>query len=173
MRRIVYLVLVALLFTVLGASTVLARGNIRLGNVEFSLGSLIAKGDLTGLANQSIKINLEASGFPLVTCTSPGGNSAPGQSYPKVSASGQQILDGDDRVTKNGKSLFAVETDDPPNLNPTEYGCPNENWTAEIDFVYWEGATISVSDPYTGAILLKQDYTCVTILTSVACVPTN
>jgi hypothetical protein len=104
-----------------------------------------------------------------VICTNQGGNQAPGQNPPKVSASGyQDIL----KVYKNGKSPFDVETEDPPEfVDPIVYGCPNENWTAQIDFIFWTDATISVYDLYTDELLASQDYTCTTTLTSVTCDP--
>jgi hypothetical protein len=168
MQRKTYSILIAILAAVLLTSTVFA-GNIKFSSVTFDLGSLIAKGDLTGLGNDNVKVQLDASGFPLVICTNQGGNQAPGQNPPKVSASGyQDIL----KVYKNGKSPFDVETEDPPEfVDPIVYGCPNENWTAQIDFIFWTDATISVYDLYTNELLASQDYTCTTTLTSVTCDP--
>ena len=97
----------------------------------------------------------------------------PGQSYPKVSASGTQTLHDDDQRSKNGKSPFYVETDATPTLTWNEAGCPNSNWSASIDFVFWTGATINVYDLYTGTLLTSQDYTCITTRDpdTVSCTP--
>jgi hypothetical protein len=170
MRRKISSVLIALLAAILITSTVFA-GAIRLSGVTFKLGSLIAEGTLTGLGKQDVVVQLDASGFPVVTCTNQGGNQAPGQNPPKVSASGQQLLFGFDLTRKNGKSPFGVETNDPPVLSAIEYGCPNNNWTAQIDFIYWTNATIKVLDLETQELLASQDYTCTTTLTSVTCTP--
>ncbi len=171
MQRKTPSILIALLAALLLTSTVFA-GAIKFSNVEFSLGSLIANGTMTGLGNDDVRVQLDASGFPQVICTNQGGNEAPGQNPPKVSASGDEILFGYDLTKKNGKSPFGVQTDDPPEfVDPIEYGCPNENWTAQIEFIFWTDATISVYDLYTDEFLASQDYTCTTTLTSVSCRP--
>jgi hypothetical protein len=115
-----------------------------------------------GLGNADVTIVLDASGIPAITCTNYGGNDVPGQSYPKVSAVGQQTLDGDDPIRKNGRSPFLTETDDPETIPWDEAGCPNSNWTAHIDFIFWTNATISVYDTATSVLLLTQNYTCAT-----------
>jgi hypothetical protein len=149
-----------------------AGGSVKLSGVSFSLGSLIANGTLTGLGATDVKVVLDASGYPVVTCTNQGGNQAPGQNPPKVSATGLQSLLGTDPVRKNGKSPFGVETADPaPFVNAVDAGCPNNNWTATIDFVFWTNATITVKSLTTEAVLRTQDYTCTTTLTTVSCTP--
>ncbi len=170
MKRKIVSLMTALLAAILITSTVFA-GAIRFSNVTFALGSLIANGTLTGLGNQDVRVLLEASGFPEVTCTNQGGNQAPGQNPSKISANGEQLLFGFDLTRKNGKSPFGVETADPVVLDAVAYGCPNANWTATIDFIYWTGATISVYDLNTNAFLRSQDYTCTTTLNSVTCEP--
>lgn len=148
-----------------------AGGAVKLSSVTFRLGSLIADGILTGLGNANVSVVIDASGVPAITCTNYGGNEVPGQSYPKVSASGSQLLTGDSAVRKNGKSPFGVETVDPEYLPWNEAGCPNENWIGHIDFIYWTDATISVYEASTGLLLLQRDYACTTTRTSVSCTP--
>jgi len=62
-----------------------------------------------------------------------------------------------------------------PTLTGIEGGCPNNNWRANIDFVFWTDATITVTDPSTdpATVLLQQYYTCVTTRDpdSVSCTP--
>jgi len=171
MQRKIPSIFIALLAAVLLTSTVFA-GAIKFSNVDFSLGSLIANGTLTGLGNDDVRVQLDASGFPQVICTNNGGNEAPGQNPPKVSASGDELLYGFDLSRKNGKSPFGVETNDPPEfVDPIVYGCPNDNWTAQIDFIFWTEATIYVYDLETNDLLASQDYTCTTTLDSVSCTP--
>lgn len=170
MKRRIISVTTALLAAILLTSTVFA-GAIKFSNVTFNLGSLIANGSLTGLGNLQAKVLLDASGFPVISCTNKGGNQAPGQNPPKVSASGAQLISGLDLTKKNGKSPFSVETKDPQFVDSVEYGCPNANWTAKVDFIYWTDATINVVDPATEEVLASQDYTCTTTLTSVSCTP--
>jgi hypothetical protein len=167
MKRRTFSIVTAIFAAVLITSTVFA-GAIKL-SASFSLGSLIAEGYMTGLGNQDVKVVLEASGFPVVTCTNLGGNHAPGQNPPKLSAEGVTVVFGDDAFKKNGKSPYGVETNDPVFVDPVEYGCPNANWTATVDFIHWTDATIRVLDFYTGQVLLTQDYTCTTSLNSVTC----
>jgi hypothetical protein len=169
-RKVLSFICVAAIIC-LQATSASARGSIRLsGGIDWSLGSLIADGALSGLGNTDVLVKLDASGYPVVTCTNLGGNQAPGQNPPKVSASGNTSVDGKDAVSKNGKSPFGVETIDPTSFSSgTEGGCPNNNWTARIDFIYWTNATISVYDKTTSALLLKQDYTCTTTRASVSC----
>jgi hypothetical protein len=169
MKQKIISIVTALFAAILITSTVFA-GAIKF-TASFRLGSLIAEGTVSGLGNQDVRFVLKATGFPAVTCTNQGGNQAPGQNPPKVSASGEQLLFGFDQVRKNGKSPFGVETVDPELVDPITYGCPNASWTATIDFIYWTEATITVYDLHTGEFLRSQDYTCTTTLNSVSCTP--
>ena len=162
MKKKLYTLLVTLLITVLTTTPVFARGAIKLTNISFSLGSLIATGYAGGLGNTDVTVVLDASGIPVITCTNYGGNNVPGQSYPKVSATGLQTLLGNDPLRKNGKAKFNTETVDPETIPWNEAGCPNSNWTGHIDFILWTDATISVYDTATNALLTKQNYSCVT-----------
>lgn len=172
MNRKLYTIFTVLMIVMLTTSPALARGAIKLGNVTFELGSLIAKGYASGLGNTDVTIVLDASGIPAVTCTNNGDNDVPGQSYPKISASGRQELDGD-KIQKNGKAEFNTETVDPITLAWDEAGCPNSNWTARVDFIFWTDALISVYDTNTNELLASQAYTCVTTRypASVSCTP--
>ena len=170
MRQKIFVFISLVMVVSLQVTQASAGGSIKLSGVSFGLGSLIAKGTLTGLGETDVAVVLDASGIPVVTCTNLGGYQAPGQNPPKVSAAGDESLDGSDPVRKNGKSPFGVETNDPPPFESgSAGGCPNDNWTATIDFVYWTTATITVKSLATGAVLLKQDYTCVTTRTTVTC----
>jgi hypothetical protein len=171
MKTRILSLLSVLLITALLASPVSAGGGVGLTRVQFSLGSLIATGDVKGIGNTDVIMLLEASGTPLITCINNGQNSVPGQSSPRISASGKELLNGNDPVRKNGKSPFGVETVDPEFISWDQAGCPNANWVGHIDFIFWTDATISVLDAATQALLFKQDYTCTTTLTSVSCTP--
>jgi hypothetical protein len=171
MKKKLYLLLsVFLLFAVM-ATPVSAGGAVKLSSVRFSLGSLIANGTLTGLGNSDVSVVIDASGPAAITCVNFGGNQVPGQSYPKVDAVGNQFLDGDSAIRKNGKSPFGVETVDPETVPWNLAGCPSANWTGYISFIFWTDATISIYDANTEALLLQRDYACTTTLTSVSCTP--
>ena len=167
------LVLLSVFLMVALLSTPVSAGpGIGLKSATFTLGSLITNGTLTGVGTTDVTIVLDASGIPAITCTNNGSNPVPGQSSPKVSASGKQDLSGNDPFRKNGRINFAgVETVDPETLAWDVAGCPSANWTGHIDFIYWTDATISVLDTATQALLLKQNYSCTTTLTTVSCTP--
>ena len=170
MKKQLFALISSLLLAVLVFSTALAGGGVKLSGVSFSLGSLIATGNVSGIGRTDVTMVLDASGVPAIVCTNGGDNQVPGQSSPKVSAQGLQNLLGNDALRKNGKSPFDVETVT-PSITWEEAGCPNSNWTAEIVFVYWTNASISVYDSVTQALLLKQDYVCNTTDTTVSCTP--
>lgn len=173
MNKRLFSVLAVLLITTMVISPVSAGAAVKLSGVQFSLGSLIANGYASGLGNTDVTVVLDASGIPAITCTNYGGNDVPGQSYPKVSAVGQQTLLGNDPLRKNGKAAFLTETDDPEILAWNVAGCPNSNWTGRIDFIFWTDATISVYSTSTGALLTSKSYTCTTTRypASVSCTP--
>ena len=171
MNKKLYSLLSVFLMAIVMAAPVSAGGAVKLSAVSFRLGSLIAEGTLSGLGNADVSVVIDASGVPAITCVNFGGNQVPGQSYPKIAASGNQFLDGDSPVRKNGKSPFGVETVDPETIPWDESGCPNSNWIGHIDFIFWEDATISVYDASTQALLLQREYDCMTTLTSVSCAP--
>ena len=173
MNKRFFSVLAVLLIATMVISPVSAGAAVKLSGVQFSLGSLIANGYASGLGNTDVTVVLDASGIPAITCTNYGGNDVPGQSYPKVSAVGQQTLLGNDPLRKNGKAAFLTETDDPEILAWNVAGCPNSNWTGRIDFIFWTDATISVYSTSTGALLTSKSYTCTTTRypASVSCTP--
>lgn len=171
MKKKLYSLLSVFLMAVVLAAPVSAGGAVKLSGVSFRLGSLIAEGTLSGLGKTDVSVVIDASGIPAITCINFGGNQVPGQSYPKVAASGDQFLDGDSDVRKNGKSPFGVETVDPESVPWDEAGCPNANWTGHIDFIFWTDATISVYNASTQALLLQREYACTTTLTAVSCTP--
>ena len=161
MKKVVsifYAIVAAMLFT----TSVLAGPSIKLSgganNVDWELGSLVAKGNLI-LGNTNVTIALDASGTPEVICTNQGANPAPGQNPANISATGAQDLMGQ---TKNGKAPFDVKASPPETIPGLAGGCPNNNWTAQIVFVYWEHAVLTVMDPVSGAVLLQQAYDCET-----------
>jgi len=162
MKKKILSILTVLLLTTMLVSPASARGNIKLSGVKFSLGSLIANGFASGLGSTDVTVVLDAGGHADIVCTNNGGNDVPGQSSPKVSGIGFDTLPGNDPLRKNGKSPFGVETDDPTIVAWNVGGCPNSNWTARIDFIYWDHATISVFDTATNVLLKKQNYNCTT-----------
>jgi hypothetical protein len=154
----------AFLAAVLCTTSVSAGGSVKLSAAPtFEIGSLIAKGTFLGLGKSgTYLVILEANGPAEITCVNFGTNDVPGQSSPRVSATGQQELSGDNGLLKNGKSSFDVETAPPAPVAWYDAGCPNANWTGRVDFVYWQNATLSVKDMATDLVLFTQDYVCTT-----------
>jgi len=165
MNKKLFTIMTVLLITVLTTSPV-AAGAVGLRRIEIKLGSLIATGLATGLGTTDVTLVLEGSGPADILCINHGKNTVPGQSYPKVTATGDQTLAGNDPTRKNGSARFntVASTDEP--LAWDVAGCPNANWVGQIDFVYWENVTISVyegADPNNlGPRLAQLKYTCVT-----------
>jgi hypothetical protein len=157
MKKKLFSILSVLLIAALSTSTVSAA-SFKL-SASFKLGSLIAFGDAFGLGSTDVTITLNASGIPVVGCTNQGGNQAPGQNPPKVSASGSTEISAD--LIKNGKAPYSVEANIiSPKLTAKQMGCPSNSWTASINNVLWTNATLFMFRSSDGALLLRQDYVC-------------
>lgn len=161
MKKRILSLLTVLLVAMILTSTVGAGGNVGFSKVQFSLGSLDVTGTLTGLGGYTdgVTVDLTAMGNPVVTCTSRGGNEAPGQNPSQVSANGTQIIT---EIFKNGTAPVEVKAV-PGSISAKQGGCPNKNWTAEIVSVLWTDAVINVYDSQyypNGGLLLTQVYKC-------------
>jgi hypothetical protein len=176
-------VLTVFLITIMLTSTVSAGGNVKLSGVRFALGSLIAEGFVKNTGNTDITVVLDATGIASITCTHLYSEDVPGKKNVKVSASGQQTLYGgseasaDSGSENNNKRAFYVETVDPETLPWDVAGCPSSEWTAQISFISWTKAKISVFNGIIGGgpgftvtdseepenpVLTKQRYDCKT-----------
>ena len=107
---------------------------------------------LAGLGNEDVVITLSVTAAVDTTCISPGGNEAPGQNRIPFAASVSRTI----RSTqiKNGNVSFCVTTPG-PRISAREAGCPNNNWTARIDDVEFESATITVEQG--GEVVLETE----------------
>jgi hypothetical protein len=116
--------------------------------------TLTAAGELAGLGNGDVVITLVAEGDASALCRNRGGNVAPGQNkIPVVVDATQTVLASE---IKNGTTPFQLTTAAPEQPSAAEAGCPNGNWTAEINDVVFTSATISVEQA--GAVVLEQTF---------------
>jgi hypothetical protein len=156
MKKRIYTLATVLLITMLAVSPVYAGGV----SIKIGLGSITGNGYAWGFGND-VTIVLSGAGVPVVTCAAPGNdNLAPGQNPARVSAH-DSAKDTDDPNKTKGKFHFDLEAQ-PVLLSPVEMGCANNNWTATIDFVFWDTVTVSVLSNKTGKVLYQQSSTCVT-----------
>lgn len=153
-----------MLLTAIAAVGVLAPTAALAANVHFVNGptftdngtTLTTSGKLAGLGNEDLKITVAVTGIATkITCTNPGGNQAPGQNKPGVTASGNQTISSNQ--IKNGSVTIRVTTVEPNQLTAKQAGCPNNNWTAHIDDVSFSSAHITVVQG--GATVLDKTYT--------------
>lgn len=154
------LVIILAILLVVGAmtTTVFAGRTPRIREVGFSLGSLIADGFIAALANENAFVTLEAEGTAVVTCVNPGSQDQepPGQNT-QVSGTGRIVIPPEE-ITHNGTAPFTVAAE-ASFQSAREAGCPNDNWEAKVDFVYWEKAIITIEQTDTSAVF---NFTCVT-----------
>ncbi len=163
MKKKLYSIFSAILIAMMVASPA-GAGGVR---ITFGLKSLVADITAWGIGSTDYTFQLDASGFASVVCTNYGGNQAPGRDFPHVDATDTRDVPKQD-ITKNGKVILSLEAIPELEANPVvsglEGGCPNSNWTARVDFVFWQTAVVQIVDTVTGNTT-TYNYTCVTTRT--------
>jgi hypothetical protein len=110
-------------------------------------------GAIAGLGNGDIVITVTAQGDPETTCTSPGGNQAPGRNPGRIEVSGAVNIPQSE--IKNGSLSFCVRTEEPEDPSGKEGGCPNNNWDAAIVEIDFSDVHITVEQG--GVVVLERD----------------
>ena len=98
--------------------------------------------EVAGLGQETVVATVSANGTATgLTCTSPGGNQAPGQNPAvPVTSSGTQTITN----PKNGRASIDVKSAT-PTVTPKQAGCPNNNWRVTIADVTFTTYTLTIS----------------------------
>ena len=109
--------------------------------------SVTCSGELAGLGNVDLVLDLSASGFALYQCQNGGGNIAPGQNrvlvgpaLSKTTIPASAIKNGRTPFTTNPAVLSA-----PLTVSGTTAGCPNPNWSGVNPVVTLTSITLLIS----------------------------
>jgi hypothetical protein len=158
MKKKLYLLLVTLLVAMVAISPVYAGG----ASGRIGLGSITFTGSAYGFSRDAVTITLFARGIPEVTCHGPGSDKlVPGQN--PVPVLGETSANIAPTFDENGK--FAVFLEAQPNIQgftAKQLGCPNNNWIAEVAFVYWNYVKLTIVENSTGKVLWEKESACTT-----------
>ena len=125
-----------------------------------------ATGIAQGIGSEVYNLRLTATGDPLVSCTNQGGNQAPGQN-PAVTVLDDSAVGGDPS-NRNGKYEFDVANAIDPLAIVSATACPNDNWTARLDFIFWTEVWLELENSE-GFVTDEIHFDCTTTLTSISC----
>src|ERR671932_1690322 len=98
--------------------------------------------EVAGLGQETVVSTVSANGTATgLTCTSPGGNEAPGQNPAvPVTSSGSQTINN----PQNGPAGVDAPPAQ-PTVTPKQAGCPNNNWTVTVADVTFTTYTLTIS----------------------------
>ena len=100
-------------------------------------------GELAGLGNEDLLIEVTSDALVAVTCVNRGGNEAPGQNKVLRTASGETFIAGS--AIKNGRARFTTTTDPVEAPTAREAGCPNPNWRTRVASVTFSNVVLTIS----------------------------
>jgi len=149
--------LVAMLIAIFAISPVYAGGV----SGKVGIGSITFEGYAYGFSRDAVTITLFGTGIPAITCHGPNGKVVPGQN--PVPVQGETSASYTPTFDENGK--FAIKLEAQPNIQgftAKQLGCPNNNWNATVDFVYWNYVKLTVTEISSGKVLWEKESTCTT-----------
>ena len=111
--------------------------------------TLNCTGNVSGLGNGDLTVNISSPATATTTCTNPAGNVAPGQTF-TFAASGTQVV----TVDKNGRATFDLTTATP---TAPAGSCPNSKWTATVTDVTF--GTVTLTGTQGGVIVFQETVT--------------
>jgi hypothetical protein len=109
--------------------------------------SVVCTGELAGLGNADLVLDLSASGFAVYQCQNNGGNIAPGQNKVLVGPATTTTTIPANAI-KNGRTKFttnAAVLSAPSTVSGSVAGCPNSNWTGVNPVVTLTSITLRIS----------------------------
>ena len=109
--------------------------------------SVTCTGELAGLGNADLVLDLSASGFARYQCQNNGGNVAPGQNKVLVGPAVSETTIPANAI-KNGRTKFTTNPavlSAPLTVSGATAGCPNPNWTGVNPVVTLTDITLLIS----------------------------
>lgn len=158
MNKKLFTIWIVLLIAMLAISPVYAGGV----SGKIGMGSITFTGDAYGFSRDAVTITLFAKGIPVVTCRDPGNKKLVSGQNP-VPVTGETSATYDLTADENGK--FSIFLEAQPNIQgftAKQLGCPNNNWTVTVDFVYWNYVKLTVFEISTSEVLWQKESTCTT-----------
>jgi hypothetical protein len=150
LRRIGIIAVLSLIVVALTAAVASAAVNFKSGPTCTDQGlTLNCTGNVSGLGQQQLTVNISSPATATTTCTNPGGNVAPGQTF-TFQATGTQTV----QVDKNGRATFNLTT---PTPTPPPGSCPNSMWTASVADVTF--GTVTLTGTQGGVIVFSETVT--------------
>jgi hypothetical protein len=142
MRKIGIIAVLSLLVTAFAAVPVLAQSGHFVGTPTCKdIGTQVqCSGKVAGLGGTTFQLDVAATGTASVTCTNPGGNVAPGQSFTTTTTG----TSGPQPTPRNGSVNFRTLTTNAPAAPAGS--CPNSMWTGTVTDVTFTTATISLRE---------------------------
>ena len=113
--------------------------------------SITAEGELAGLGDGDVIVEVIAEANVTSTCTNQGGNQAPGQNPAPITVTGSEPIPKEE--IKNGNTPFMVTTEPVDPIIADAPDCPNSNWTEAIEDLAYTEATIIVKQD--GQVVLE------------------